>query len=541
MKVFRLFLSLPLLLTATLLMGQVTLTSSNLPIIVINTNGVGIPDEPKIAASMGIINNVGSRNSLTDPFNDFSGTIGIELRGSSSQMFPKKQYGIEVRDALGNGLSVSLLGMPAESDWILSAPYDDKSLIRDALAYHLGLQMGRYAPRTRFCELVLNNSYMGIYVLTEKIKRDKNRVNVHKMSNTDVAGDALTGGYLLKIDKNSGNPTDGWTSSHYPYYVTSGQTIYIMHDYPDGAHIVQAQRSYIQQFVGEFEDVLAGPDFKNPTTGYNKYIDVDSFIDYFLMQEVSKNPDSYRLSTYFHKFRDSDGGKLAMGPIWDFNLGFGDVDYCTQGNPEGFVYQFNQICSQDFWLVPFWWDRLMMDDFYRNRMGLRWSALREGKFSTASLHAYVDSVTTVLKKEAVQRNFAVWPVLGQYVWPNYYVGATYDAEVQWLKNWITDRMTWLDRNLPKAITGLENTNSDVQVFPNPSQGHLTVQYALKSAGQVRIQWSDAAGRMISDDSFAHEGPGQFQQQYVMPAPGWYVYKLMLPDGNLVTGKLIRAN
>src|SRR5688572_1076543 len=154
--------------------GQESFTSSNLPIVVINTNGQTIVDDPKIVADMGIIHNApGVRNHITDPFNNYNGKIGIEIRGSSSQMFPKKQYGIELADVNGDGVEASLLDLPAEEDWILFAPYNDKSLMRDVLAYKLGRDQGRYAPRTKYCELVLNGEYMGIYVLIEKIKRDR--------------------------------------------------------------------------------------------------------------------------------------------------------------------------------------------------------------------------------------------------------------------------------------------------------------------------------------------------------------------------------
>lgn len=182
--------------------AQVTLTSSKLPIIIIDTNGQTIPDEPKITASMKIIDKGnGERNYVNDPANVYNGKIGIEIRGHSSQMFPKKQYGIELRDDAGNDISVSILGMPSESDFVLNASYTDKSLLRNVIAYKLGNDLGRYASRTKFCEVIINNQYMGIYILQEKVKRDKNRVNIKKIATADTTGDAVTGGYILKIDR----------------------------------------------------------------------------------------------------------------------------------------------------------------------------------------------------------------------------------------------------------------------------------------------------------------------------------------------------
>jgi hypothetical protein len=141
---------------------------------------------------------------------------------------------------------------------------------------------------------------------------------------------------------------------------------------------VAEQKSYIQKYVGQFESALAGNNFSDPLLGYAKYIDVNSFVDFFIMQEVTKNVDGYRLSTFFHKQRESDGGKLVMGPIWDFNLGFGNANYCTSGNPEGFVLAFNNMCPDDYWLIPFWWKRLLQDPAFSAKVAARWAELRSG-------------------------------------------------------------------------------------------------------------------------------------------------------------------
>ena len=367
-----------LLLLACLSVGQYSsyaqeFSSSNLPIIVIDTDGAEIVDEPKINASMGIINNSpDQRNSLTDPFNDFEGLIGIEIRGSSSQsLFPKKQYGVEVRNPDDSDSTVSLLGMPAESDWVLYAPYSDKSLMRNVLAYQLGRDLGHYAPRTRLCEVVLNDQYQGVFVLTEKIKRDKDRVDVARLKDDEVSGDDLTGGYIIKIDKDDQGNEPGWASEYAPRRRGRDQQIVFRHEYPDLGDIVPEQKAYIRQFVADFEDALASDDFADPEVGYAQYIDINSFVDYLIANEVARNPDAYRISTFLHKQKDSDGGKLVMGPIWDFNLGFGNVNFCLGGDPEGLVLRYNSVCSDDFWLIPFWWDRLMEDPAFVERVGDR--------------------------------------------------------------------------------------------------------------------------------------------------------------------------
>ena len=175
-----------------------TFTSSNLPIVVINTNGQTILDDPKIMADMGIVyNGPGVRNNVTDAFNHYNGKIGIEIRGQSSQSFPMKSYGFELWDNAGSSKSQSILGMPSESDWVLYAPYTDKTLMRNFLAYTMSREMGHWAANSRYVEVMLNNQYVGIYVLMEKVKRNNNRVSISKLNTTDISGDAVTGGYIF--------------------------------------------------------------------------------------------------------------------------------------------------------------------------------------------------------------------------------------------------------------------------------------------------------------------------------------------------------
>jgi len=521
-----------------------TFTSSNLPIVVINTNGFSIPDEPKITADMGIIyNGVGVRNNLTDPYNNYYGKIGIEIRGSSSQMFPKKQYGIELHDEAGNGISASLLDMPAEEDWILFAPYNDKSLMRDVLAYKLGRDLGRYAPRTRFCEVVINGEYLGVYVLIEKIKRDNHRVNIAKLNPTEIAGDDVTGGYIIKIDKDSGSGNGGWSSSFYPPGRSSNQQIYFQYDYPSAAEIVTEQKIYIQQYLNNFETVLNSSAYNDPVNGYSKYIDVESFIDFFIVNEVSKNVDGYRLSTYLYKEKDSDGGKLHMGPLWDFNLGFGNANYCTQGNPEGWVTSFNSICSQDYWLIPFWWSKLYSHGTYRNKLAARWNELRSNQLKTERILTYIDSLANVLNAESQQRNFQKWPVLNTYIWPNYYVGPTFQAEVTWLKNWISARLNWMDANMPILITEVEETSSGVtfELFPNPFSGEVQITYLLETAGSLSVEIFDMLGRPIKTMRESKDQPGTYHT--IMPVQdfpsGTYYYKARVGNNTAIAGRILK--
>jgi hypothetical protein len=518
--------------------------SSNLPIIIIDTHGREILDDPKISADMGIIDNgAGSVNHVTDSYNNFSGKIGIEIRGSSSQSFPKKQYGIEVQDASGNGKDVSLLGMPKKDDWILFAAYDDKSLMRDALAYKLGRAQGRYASRSRYCEVMLNGQYQGVYVLLEKIKRDKNRVNIAKLDPTSTTGDIMTGGYIIKLDKATGSGGDGWASTYPPLHRLSNQTIYFLYDYPKQEDIIPEQKNYIKNYVDAFEVALAGIFFRDPDQGYAKYVDVDSFVDFYLMMEVTKNVDGYRLSTYLYKDKDSNGGKLRMGPIWDFNEGFGNANYCTQGNPEGFVTDFNTLCPNDYWLIPFWWNRLFQDPLFNQKVKSRWADLRQGAFQTTAILNYVDSVSNVLSMDsAQQRNFTKWPILGQYVWPNYYVGNSYVSEVTWLKNWITQRLAWLDNNISLLITAVEKNPASfiVKMFPNPFSEDVTVEYEMAEPGTMRFELYNVMGKKMESVELLHEAKGQYQWNYHSGFPaGTYILRSQVGNSVQVT-RLVKS-
>ena len=423
----------------------VLLPENKLPQVYIQTNGAEIVDEPKVDAQMII-----SVNDVVD----YDGAIGIEIRGSSSQMFPKKQFGLETRDAANEDLNVSLLGFPEEEDWILYAPYSDKTLMRNVLMYDLSRDIDRYASRAKFVEVTINDNYNGVYVLLEKLKRDKNRIDINKLKADENTGEDLTGGYILKVDKAGGMDEMLYTtynsipSAYAPTNATNGQTINFLYDTPKEEDITAEQRGYISNYMASFENALAGDNFADPTTGYAAYIDTQSFIEFFLLNELSNNVDGYRLSTWLTKDKNE---KLKMGPIWDFNLAFGNVDYCSGNATDVWTYKFNERCSGDFWLIPFWWERLMEDPAFVSKLKLRWSELRGGVFSNAAILQKIDTYTEILTLSGgIQNNFERWPVLGEYVWPNNFIGNTYNEEREYLIDWVNDRVAWMD----VAIGGL---------------------------------------------------------------------------------------
>ncbi len=473
--------------------------NSHLPLVVIDTYGMTIPNEPKITVDMKIIDNgPGRTNTLFDPGNVFTGSAAIEIRGQSSQMFPKKSYGFELRNTLGDEVTAPLLGMPAEADWILYAPYSDKTLLRNALTFHLGGHMGRYQPRFRFCELYINGDYKGIYQLTEKIKRDPNRVDIAKLNPDELVGDDVTGGYIVKVDKTQDLLYSEFFISYPDITFPNSRAYSWTWDYPKAGEIAQAQKAYFQSFIKTAENALNGSNFNSAHSGYPKYLDVPSFIDFQIVNELANNVDGYRYSTFFHKDKDSNGGKLVAGPLWDFDLCYGNVDYAPERLATNYWLYTNYGPREDHCMH--WWYRLMQDPAYRDALKLRYSILRRGILHSDSIMEFIDSQTGYLGA-AVDRNFKRWPVLTQYVWPNSGVRNTYSAEVFFLKDWISRRLDWMDTQwlVPVAAPGL-TAHSGVQVWPNPFRGelHLTLP---AGASRVTMELFDMRGVKVASHSF----------------------------------------
>lgn len=399
------------------------LTSTRLPIVIVETLGTSISNEPKIRARMSIIfNGENNLNDISSPFNEYDGWIGIEYRGQTSQGFPKKQFGIETRDEIDRNLNISLFGFPKENDWILHAPYSDKTLMRNVLAYSIAEDMGQYASRTKYCELILNGKYQGVYVFMEKLKHDKNRVDLSELHPYQLSEPEISGGYFLKTDKEASQfitPSNIWMT------ILS----------PDGITIPATQKNWIKNYVCDFEASLANPDFTNQTTGYSKYINVDSFIDYYLIIQALRNIDGFRISTYYCKDRNE---KLKMGPIWDFNIALGNVNYYDGWKTNGWYHSGSYF--------PFWWLRLLEDPNYFDKCKKRWQELRKNVLDSNILIEKIDAITNQLKF-AQQRNFEKWDALGSYVWPNapgYEDRDTYEKEVDWMKTWLIGRLNWID-------------------------------------------------------------------------------------------------
>lgn len=411
------------------------------------TLGVGpegeIVNEPKVPAALTI-------RRLDSIF--YEGIIGIEIRGESSQFFDKKSYGFETWDAEYNDLDVALIGFPEEEDWILHGPFSDKSLIRNKLIYELSNQMGRYATKTEFVELTINYEYKGLYIFMEKLKRDKNRINISKLENGDIDEESISGGYIIKIDKSdmedkSYSDYNSFQSKFDVFGNEDGDIrINFNYEYPKPGEIHANQKNYIKNYFYEFESSLASNNFKDPNDGFRKYIDEDSFIDFFILNELSNNVDGYRLSTYLQKDRNE---KLVIGPIWDFNLSFGNADYCGGERYDVWCFKFNERCLGDYWNVPFWWNRLIEDENFVIKLKERWNQLRINILSDNNLMTLIEDQYSFLNNETdiINKNFNTWKIFGVYIWPNSFVGNNYYEEIDFLKNWIKNRTQWLDESI----------------------------------------------------------------------------------------------
>ena len=514
----------------------------DLPIVKINTEGKFIVDEPKIMAKMQVINNPGGINNFTDTNYEYDGYIGIEIRGNTAQMFPKKSYSLETRLSDGSNNNVSLLGFPAENDWVLHGPYSDKSLMRNALAYRIGYAMGNgWHPRNRFVEVEINGEYRGVYLFVEKIKIDKNRVDIATLKPEDNTGDELTGGYIISIDRDQ---EGSWNS---PFMGRTG-SVDVPFSYIDPAYkdLTVQQRNYIREYITDFETALHGNNFKDPDLGYRAYIDVETFIDYFIITELSRDLDGYRVSVYFHKDKDSKGGKLNMTPFWDYNICFGNANFFSAGYTEGWAS--DGIGKGDWYEIPFWWDRFREDPYFETLLQYRWEKLRKDVLSKNTINNFIDSCQNVLKSAQV-RNFEKFNVLNSYVWPNNYVGGTYDNEVNYLKNWVSSRIDWLDLQIDKIEPSFVVSNQEMAaqdnhepiIYPNPFSNKFKIEIDSPGFANVDISIVNLLGQIVNRKSI-NAIPGNNAVEFTYNELGRqgnvFIYTIQI-DGNPVkSGKIL---
>lgn len=386
----------------------------------------------------------------TNSIAPFFSNTKVKIRGTTSTNQPKSNYSIEWIDEEGNERKIETLGMPADSEWVLYAPNNyDTPFIHNAFMYELSNRIGRYAPRYRFVELFIHeqnqgltwSSYQGIYLLVEKIKRGQNRVNIEKLEPEYKTEPNISGGYIFKKD---------WLDREESAFTAGNQTL--IYVYPDGREMIkperECQRQYLKQYIDEFYNVLYSDNFTNPMTGYATYIDIDSWIDFHLLNTLAFNVDALSLSTYFYKPRN---GKIYCGPIWDFDRSMDSRDDPRDDNPcTWWTYVENLGHNYFGFTGEPWWSRLFQDpDFWQKYID-RYQYLRSTEFSISNLWYLVDALSAQVR-EAQPREYMKW---GEYTAPR---NNSYDYEIQHMKEWLSNRVVFLDSNfLPAPVVSSES-------------------------------------------------------------------------------------
>ncbi len=509
--------------------------STNLPLVIIHTYGQPIVDEPKTDGWLRIIYNSDKFNKPADSANIYDGHTGVEIRGAYSASLPQKPYGIETRDVAGMNLNVSMFHMPAENDWILLANYNDKVFMRNTLAFELFRKMGHYAPRTMFCEAIVNGQYQGIYVFTEKIKQDKGRVDIADLTSNDNSGDDVTGGYIFKIDYYDGS--NSWQST-FPPMGYADKKVYFVYDYPSPEEITDSQKNYIRNFVQGFETTLYTPNTPQQKSLLQTYLDEDSFIDYFLLNELARNVDGYKKSAYFYKDKESKDGRIHAGPVWDFDWAWKNINECYFGATDGSGWAYLVHQCNNWPTPPTWMNKLLADRSFARKTAERYFSLRETTLSEASIYGYIDSVATVLDA-AQKRHYSKWQILGQNVGtpevdaqPN-----TYAGEVVKFKNWVGTRLRWLDTNIGEFIvTATEEAplTSELIIYPNPTSEYVNI-HSDEDLWQIDII-SSYGNTVISHMTKRGEN---VSLSVASLSPGIYFAKLTYKDGHQKMEKLIK--
>jgi hypothetical protein len=421
------------------LAGDVAGFSSNLPVVVLHTHRAGalaILGNTYVSGSASVFEPraAGGRTGLQGPA-AVSARAGVRIRGNSSRAFPQKSYAFELRAGGSDEDDGQVVaGMPSEADWALVAPsWVDRSLIRTALSFGLSREIGRYAPRVRLCEAFVvetggtvgMNNYLGVFSLTEKIERDRDRVNVDTLPATATAEPALTGGYVFRVDHEARDFAAGGVNFGFVYPEPEEMAL------PERA----PQKAYLQRQMQEFSDALAAPGFRNPRTGlsYADYIDVPSFIDLNLINALIKNVDAFRFSSYFHKARS---GRVAAGPLWDVDRSSGSPHDDGGRTIEPREWARGDGTNPLTWV---WFARLFADPTWKAAHKQRWTELAATTFSPAHIHALIDQLAAQVA-EAQQRHFARWPVMSPE-------DDSHQTEIRLLKDWFSARIPWITSQL----------------------------------------------------------------------------------------------
>jgi hypothetical protein len=386
----------------------VKFTDNGIAAVYLNTNGTAITSKDVyVAGSLKLVGN----------FKDvlFDGKTEVKGRGNTTWDMPKKPYRIKLDK------KASLLGMPENKNWILLANYADKSLIRSELAFSLSRSIGRpFTVASRYVELFLNGSYLGSYQLTQQVKEGPGSVDIEEQPDGTTTLPNLSGGYLIEQDLfATGEPVYFYTTKKMPFVIK----------YPDEDKVNQQQKDYIKNHFQKLEDALYADNFADPVNGYRKYFDVNSYVDYYIVNEVIGNPDAFR-STYLFKKRNDD--KIYTGPIWDFDK--------AANNDNRLGDQVNGLMSNAAFEPKIWFKRFMMDQSFRQRIRNRWNELKP------KIQALPSQIAPLKKKLSVSqvRNFRRWDILNKQSYLELYVSGSYEGEINYLNNFLVKHIAYLD-------------------------------------------------------------------------------------------------
>ncbi|WP_433358458.1 CotH kinase family protein [Micromonospora saelicesensis] len=494
--------------------AQNVTTAHDLPVVLIDSYGAGRPDREYFDATTMIFEPTGGGTTSLAAAPTVSTRAGFRLRGNSSATFEKTPFRVEFWDNEDDDADYPVLGMPADSDWVLRGPFPDKALIREALVYDLGREMGLPAPRYAFAEFYLNtdaapvgaSDYMGVYMFMETIKNSKDRLDLKQLDSDDVTLPKIQGGYIWKFE---------WMAAEEPTLPCTGPaaTCWNYLEVADPSPLQPQQRDWLRGHLQEFNDVLHSSNFADPTTGYRKYIDVDSFIDLMIVNELSREMDAYVRSSHFYKDRDS---KIFAGPLWDFDLSFGVGGFFANDQVSGWQHQQTRQPSANDWFA-----QLLRDPAFVNQARSRWQTLRRGLLSDAALQTRINALATPLTN-AAQRNFQRWPILTAPTVSFFRTptSPTWQGQVQVMRDWMLRRAAWLDSTAgwggsvttpppttpppttpppttPPPAAGCTATYAVTSQWTGGFQGEVRVTAGTSAISNWTVTWTFAGGQSVA--------------------------------------------
>lgn len=445
-------------------------------------------------------------------------TLRVRGRGNASWGFPKKPYRIKLAH------KAKPLGMNAKAkDWTLINNYGDKTLMRNLVAFEYAERLGmKWHAQGKLADVIVNGEYEGTYQFTDQVEVNKRRVDVAKVDDVETPGDPVTGGFLIEVDNNYTKEAVHFKSLVYSMPM-------VVH-YPDDDEITPEQLDYIKNHLAKFENSVKNYDPKKDSVRtYEAYVDVPSFVQHFLVGELSANTDTYH-STYMYKERGEE--QFTFGPVWDFDIAF-DNDSRTheflqqsyKKNQQWLYWSGKATVAQGIGTIA---TRIV--NYSPEVLVEEWSRARvDGGLTPEDIHAVIDSLASSMNKSQ-ELNFTRWPTLSSTVHMNYTARGSFKNEVAYLKKFITNRFAWMDAKIGIDLqyTGMEAP----QVIPEGMVMTIPGGARLEGfpAGSF-VSVTDLAGRSF------HTATIEAFDTDVPLCEGIYIITVRQPDNNLHTFKV----